>query len=133
MPTPSEELQRAILQALLAEPSVAAVVGDRITDGPPLAYPSITFGPTDSVPDDMDCIDGLTETIQIDCWVRDGQRLRPAKALADKVRTALHRRAMTLETHALVNLRIVGTRAFMDPDGETGHGIVTVEAEIEQR
>ena len=81
----------------------------------------------------MDCIDGLTETLQINCWVQDGDRLRPAKALADKVRKALHRYPLQMSTHALVNISISGTRAFMDPDGKTGHGIVTIEAEIEER
>ncbi|WP_392338857.1 DUF3168 domain-containing protein [Loktanella salsilacus] len=133
MSTPSEALQQAILNILLADAAVAEVVGDRIHDGRPTAYPSITFGPADSVPEDMDCINGLTETLQIDCWVRDGDRLRPAKALTDKVRKAVHRNTPDLDTHALVNLQIVGTRAFMDPDGKTGHGIVTIEAEIEER
>ena len=133
MPAPSDELQTAILATLLADPAVSAIVGDRISDGRPTAYPSLTFGPGDSVPEDMDCIDGLIETMQIDCWVRDGDRLWPVKVLADRVRKALHRVPLSLDTHALTNLRVISTRAFMDQDGETGHGIVTVEAEIEER
>ena len=133
MASASEDLQKAILNALLADAGVSAVVGDRVHDGRPISYPSITFGPSDVLPEDLDCIDGLMTTVQIDCWTRDENRLRPVKALADRVRQALHRARLQLETHALVNLSVVSTRSFMDPDELTGHGIVTVEAEIEER
>lgn len=136
MGTPSEDLQKAVLEALLADAEVAAVVGDRVRDGRPLAGDAaqITFGPSDYTPDDMDCIAARVETIQLDCWVRDStKRLHPARALADKVKAALHGADLALDTHALANLRVVGVRAMMDPDGLTSHGIVTVEALVEER
>lgn len=134
MATPSEDLQAAIYAALIADAGVAAVVGTRVVDGAPSDYPAITFGPGDYLPDDMDCIDGRIETMQLDCWVRDSsQRLRPARALADLVKAALHGMELSLATHALAALRVVAVRAMMDPDGLTGHGIVTLEAVIEER
>lgn len=134
MATASEDLQKAVYDALLADTDVSAVVGTNVFDGLPTAYPAITFGPVDYVPDDMDCIDGRIETMQLDCWVRDGsKRLSPAKALADKVKIALHGAELSLATHALAVLRVASVRSMMDPDGLTGHGIVTLEAEIEER
>lgn len=134
MPTPSESLQIAIYEALIADPAVSAIVGNRVHDGRPTAYPAITFGPFDYVPEEFDCIDGRTATLQLDCWVRDeGKRLRPAKALADTVVALLDDAELDLGTHALTRLSVDSVRAFMDSDGLTGHGIVTLAAEIEAR
>lgn len=136
MGTPSEDLQKAVRAALLADAEVAAVVGTRVRDGLPLETDAaqITFGPSDYTLEDMDCIDARVETIQLDCWVRDSSgALHPARALADKVKVAVHGVDLALDTHALANLRVVGVRAMMDPDGLTGHGIVTVEALVEER
>lgn len=136
MGTPSEELQEAVYDALIADAAVAAVVGTKVRDGLPLddGVAQITFGPSDYTLDDLDCIDLRVETLQLDCWVRDSSgRLHPARALADKVKAVLHGAELSLDMHALANLRVVGVRAFMDADGKTGHGVVTVEAEVEER
>lgn len=134
MPTPSEALQTAIFEALTSDPAVTAIVGARVHDGRPTEYPAITFGPFDYVPEDMDCIDGRTASLQLDCWARDGsKRLRPAKELADTVVALLHNIELDLGTHALTRLSVDSVRTFMDADGLTGHGIVVLEAEIEAR
>lgn len=134
MGTPSEDLQGAVYRALILDGAVSAVVGSRVSDGRPGEFPAITFGPSDYVPDDMDCISGRVETLQIDCWVRDGSgRISPARALADKVKAALHGAYLSLDTHALALLTVAGVRAFMDADGLTGHGVVTLEAVLEER
>ncbi|MFQ6553398.1 DUF3168 domain-containing protein [Aestuariibius insulae] len=138
MATPSEDLQKVVYDRLRSDPAVSAIVGDNIFDlpsdgAPGHPSPRITFGPSDFVPEEMDCIAARAETLQIDIWVEDGKRLRPAKALADKVYAALHRAPLDLETHALAELAISGVRAFMDPDGLTGHGVVIVTALIEER
>lgn len=136
MATPSEDLQKAVRAALLADAAVAAVVGTAVRDGQPLAEvgSQITFGPSDYVLEDMDCIAARVETIQLDCWVRDASgALHPARALADKVKAALHGAELALDTHALALMRVVGVRAMMDPDGLTAHAIVTVEALVEER
>ena len=133
MPTPSEALQKAVYDALIADPAVSAIVGTRVTDGRPQAYPSITFGPSDFVAEDWDCFPSRVESLQLDCWTRDGDRLRPARALADTVKAALHLKELDLDGHALTLLRVESVRSFMDVDGLTGHAVVTLEAEIEER
>lgn len=135
MATPSEDLQKVIYDALVADAAVSDVVDVRVFDGRPEGgdFPCVTFGSSDYLLDDMDGIDGREETLQLDCWVRDGGRLRPAKALADKVRAALHEQAFSMPNHALANLQVEAVRAFMDADGLTGHGIVTVTATVEER
>lgn len=133
MASPSVELQTAIYNALVADAGVGALAGDRIHDGRPAdgPFPCITFGPSDYTIEDRDCIAGRVETLQIDCWARDA-RLRPARDLADAVKAALHLASLSLDVHALALLRVTAVRVFMDRDGITGHGVVTVEAEIEE-
>ncbi|MBN8292816.1 DUF3168 domain-containing protein [Rhodobacter sp. NTK016B] len=137
MASPSVELQTAIYNALVADAAVGAIAGDRIFDGglPEEFTACITFGPSDYTLQDMDCINGRTESLQIDCWLRGkyGSRISPARELADAVKDALHLVSLSLDVHALALLRVTAVRAFMDRDGVTGHGVVTVEAEIEER
>ena len=136
MASPSVELQGAILSALTGDPEVAAIVAGRVHDGKPedQAFPAVTFGPSDYVPDDdaYGCVTGRVEAVQIDCWSRDGGRLHPTKRLADAVARALHRAEMPLDTHRVVEMRVGQVRVFLDPDGLTGHGVVTVEALVEE-
>ena len=133
MNTALEDLQIAVLNALKADPAVSAAVDGRISDGLPVDYPCITFGPSDFVPVDLDGIDLREQSLQIDCWVRAGQKLWPTAVLADKVKAALHLAELALEDNALIILTVESVRTFRDPDGLTGHGIVTLSAEIEER
>lgn len=133
--SPSNDLQKSIYLALLAAPAVHAICAGRIYDGRPKEsdFPCITFGPSDFTPADVDGIDRRTEALQLDCWVRERSgRLSPARALVDAVKAALHEAELALETHALARLHVSIARAFMDADGKTGHGVVLLEADIEE-
>lgn len=130
----SRELQTAIFDALVADADVGAIVDDRIHDGhvEGLTYPCVTFGPSDSVEDDRECITGSIETVQIDCWTRSSGRLGPCKDLVDAVKAALHKADIELDVNALVQITVSGKRVFRDPDGITAHGVLTVEAILEE-
>lgn len=130
----SAELQKLIYDTLVADAAVGALVGDRIYDGSPSdrTFPCITFGPSDSVPDDMECINARTESIQLDVWSRDQGRLRPCREIMDAVRDALHLANLSMAVNTLVLIRVDGMRLFMDADGVTAHGVITVEADVEQ-
>lgn len=130
----SIELQTRVYETLKADPDVAALVSDRIYDGPPVdgQFPQITFGPTDTTPQNMECIAGRTETFQIDVWSRDEGTLRPCREIMDAVKSALHLADLALTTNALVLIEVQGMRAFLDRDGLTAHGVVTVEADLEE-
>ncbi len=130
----SAELQKLIYDTLVADAAVGALVGDRIYDGSPSdsEFPCITFGPSDSVPDDMECVNARTESIQLDVWARSQGRMRPCREIMDAVRDALHLADLSLTTNSLVLIRVDGMRLFMDADGITAHGVITVEADVEQ-
>lgn len=134
--SPSEELQKAIYDRLVADAAVGDLVGDRIYDGPPTdaAMPYVSFGSTDWYEDGdaTGCIAARVETVQIDCWSQLQGRKRGAKALVDAVAKALHRSSMTFETNALGWIRVTRTQVLDDPDGITAHGIVLVEASVEE-
>lgn len=130
----SVSFQDLVLARLKAAPAVTDIVDDRIVDGNDdgLDYPNITFGASDFTPGDADCIRGREETLQIDCWTREGGKKWPCRALVDAVKDALHDVDGELETGALVLMRVGLVRVLYDPDGITTHGVVQVTAVIEE-
>lgn len=130
----SNELQALIYQRLVADAGVHAVVADRIYDNPigKDDFPYVSFGPSDVVEDDADCITGRIETIQIDCWSRYQGGFKEVKTLADAVKKALHRYAGEMSVNALVEMTVQSVRHFRDPDGITSHSVVTVQAIVEE-
>lgn len=129
------EFQKAILAALVADSAVHAIVADRIFDRMPsdADYPCVTFGPSQSIPMNLQCLDARTEVLQLDCWVRAQGRIWPARELADAVKSALHGANLQLYTHALAQIEVEQVRVMLDRDGITAHGIVTVEATLEEK
>tara|TARA_R110002049_G_scaffold23545_10_gene83650 strand:- start:39442 stop:39852 length:411 start_codon:yes stop_codon:yes gene_type:complete len=130
----SDGLQELIFDRLVADAAVHAIVADRIYDGRPStgSYPCITFGPSDYVPDNLECFSSREETIQIDCWSDDQARLNPCKRLADAVKKSLHLYEGAMVTHHLVVMKVGFVRVFLDRDGIKAHGVVSVTASIDE-
>lgn len=130
----SAELQKLIYETLVADVDVGDLVGSRIYDRMPSDgdYPCVTFGPSDAIEDDSECITGQIETVQLDCWSRDQGRMWPCKRIAGAVKSALHKAKLSLAVNALVQIRVVSVRVFLDRDNITAHGVVTVEAILEE-
>lgn len=134
MASASRELQKVILDALVADAGLGALIGNRIYDRMPTdgEYPCITFGPADEIPDDADCISGEEHSVQLDVWSRDQGRLGPCKDITAAAKAALHDAALTMPTpYALCFIRVASTRVFIDRDGITAHGVVSVQAMVE--
>lgn len=130
----SVSLQDLVLALLKSAPAVIEIVDDRIIDGPDeeTTFPFVSFGADDSVRDDAECIPGRQQTLQLDCWSRDQGKLWPCKQLVDAVIGALHEAEGELTVGALVSLRVVLARTFLDSDGKTAHGVVQVTATVEE-
>ena len=129
----SAELQKAILDHLLADPAVSALISGRLYDGAPAdaAFPHAEFGPGDFVPERGACLTSRIETLQIDVWARDAGRKRICGAVVDAMHAALDDTAIPIAApYRIVTLEASG-RTMPDPDGITWHGIVTVTAEVE--
>ena len=131
----SVAFQTAVWTVLKTDVSLVEHVGGAVYDGVPTSrrYPCIEIGPSDFSPAFGDCLTARTETLQIDVWHQDQGRLNLCKATVDAVYTALHDVSLDLPLpFRLVRMHIALARVFRDADGITAHGVVQVEADLEQ-
>lgn len=137
MAGPQGELHDLIRNTLKTALPVTALVTDVFDSvpsettrwGTKQAY--ISFGPTDVIEDDAECIVGGVFTVQLDCWSRKLGTYH-CKSIVDAVKAALHDHDAQLASYGLVQMRVTMRRVFGDPDGLTMHGVVIVEAQIEE-
>lgn len=130
----SVALQKLIFARLISAGPVVALIGQRVYDAPvnPVNWPYVTFGPSDYLPDDYDCIDGRIEVQQLDVWSKALDGKAECKRICDAIKAALHDFMAEPEVGALVSLRVILVRVMDDPEPGIFHGIVTVEANIEE-
>lgn len=129
------ELHKLIYDQLKGAAAVMALVNGIYDDVPADAWGEklgyVSFGPSYGVEDDADCIIGSEFTRQLDCWSRRPGSVH-CEEMVDAVKRALHDQPLELSVNALVSLRVVLTRVFRDPDGETTHGVVQLRALVEE-
>lgn len=132
--TPSEDLERMIFVRLQAYAPLTALIGDGLHHRAPpqAAVPYVSFGPSDWNEDDADCIVSGEYSLQVDVWSREAGGQIECKRIADTVKKALHRYDGQLADNALVFMRVTNMRILDDPDGVTTHGVVTVQAVVEE-
>lgn len=126
-------LQKAIVSALRGNASVAAQTGGRIYDRVPasVAFPYVSFGPEQELPEHAEGIEGGDIILQIDVWSQSAGRSE-AKAVASAVRAALDDAELDLGDNALVCISYEDRRVLTDPDGLTTHIAMTFQATVEQ-
>lgn len=136
MAAPANDLQKAIYEVLANDTGVSALVSGRIFDRVARegdVAPLITFGPSDEVDADADCIDMADHSLQIDVWSEYQGGFRECKEITFAIKQALHGAVIDLETHALLDIRVAQIRHMRDPDGLTSHGVLSIEAMVEER
>lgn len=131
------DLQDLILTALKADQPLMALING-VWDQPPstaFATPKqayVSFGPHDYVEDDEEGIVAGEHTFQLDVWSRL-VGFPACKQIGDRVKVVLHEASLSIPTeNALVEIRVPSIRYTRDPDGLTSHGIITVNAMIEE-
>lgn len=98
--------------------------------GPKKGY--ISFGPSDVTNEDAECLVETIHTVQIDCWSRQVGSVH-CKRMVDAVYAVLHENSsIELSANALVEIQIILRQVFRDPDGLTTHGVLQVQAMIEE-
>lgn len=124
----SSELQRAIVARLKA--AVQSVAG-RVYDNPPetAGMPHISIGPSYWSDDSAECIRARVETLQIDVWASNKPDKRSAKDATDAVADALD--GWSVDELAMHPLRVTLVRVMDDPSPGVVHGVVQVEAMVE--
>jgi hypothetical protein len=133
MSDPALPMLAAAVAALKAEPSLTALVSDRVHDRAPqrVIFPYVQVGNLQVIADDAECIDGFEVYIDVHAWSR-AYGTPETRQICSAVHTALHQASLPLSTFSLVEIRHESTRVLGDPDGETSHGIVTFRALVDR-
>lgn len=98
----------------------------------PLLYPSIVFGEDQMIEGEDLARKQCRVVSTLHVWAK-GTGLVPAKEIAGAVRSAVNAGRLALpDGYHCGDCRVSSMRFLRDPDGETGHGIVTVEALISE-
>jgi hypothetical protein len=132
MTHPSLALQKAVVAALVADAAVGALIGDRIYDAQPrdAIFPYLTIGQVNTTDWSTGTEDGGEHQLTLHAWSRERGK-RECYAIGEAVEAALHDAALTLDGHALVNLRFEFAETRRDPDGITFHGAMRFRAVTE--
>lgn len=132
------ELTRLVITTLKTDPSVSGFVAgrvfDRVPSDPTPVFPYVSMGPSDSLPDDADCIAGEEISLQIDCWsegTSEAYGSAEVKKLAGAVKRCLHDAGLAIGENALVSLRHSVTRIIREPNGVTNHAALSFTAFVE--
>ena len=125
-------LQKAVWAELVANGAAGALIGDRIYDQPPrnVVFPYATIGPVTVTDWSTGTEDGSEHRLMLHAWSRE-RGLSECHAIVETIRAALHGATLTLDGHALVNLRFETADARRDPDGITFHGVLRFRAVTE--
>jgi hypothetical protein len=129
------ELQRVIYERLTASPGVTAhVPAENIFDrsGRPERFPCVVMGEAQEIVEDLTFGRNLvTVAATLHVWSRDPGTIE-AKEIVGGIRQALTHYLAPLDAGRLIDLRFEGARYLRDPDGETTHAVITIEALIDE-
>jgi hypothetical protein len=125
MSDPSLELQKRLVAALKA--LAMTEVGDRIYDRVPeaAAFPYLSIGDCQVLPDKAGCIDGSEVFLQIDAWSRAtnyGETKTIAKQIVARLDDA---EDLNVDGYDVIVFELQGVQHLRDPDGMTRHAAIT--------
>lgn len=133
----SWNLQQAVYGLLTSGSSIASGkiyddVPERVekANAPDTEFPYVQIGEVDAISDDTDNAsardDGTIETLTLHVWSRyRGQK--EVKNIMQQIKDLLHDTQITVTGRGSALAVVTIMRAFLDPDGKTRHGIVTLE------
>ncbi|HEY4309485.1 MAG TPA: DUF3168 domain-containing protein [Pirellulales bacterium] len=132
---PDYELQVAAVTALLADAALTALIGTRLYQNVPAnpAFPYVTIGESQNVPDDAECIDGSEIFLTLHVWTRqNGIDFGPNKKIVAALDAVLNNAVLTLAGgYRCVEIKRDGARFFVDPDNVTVHGVASYRAMVD--
>lgn len=129
-------VQVAIRARLVATPAVTALVPAAHvldTNQRPAPDPAIGLGQSQAVDEGASIARRLTRVYHtVHVWKREPS-LEGVKVICAAIRAAIHAGRLDLGPgfHA-VDGRVASMRQLRDPDGETSHGVVTVEVLVQE-
>lgn len=134
MTAPAAELQKAIFTTLAADaPLTAAMGGSRIFEHAPanVAFPYITFGRTSVYDWSTGTEKGTEQLFTLHIWSK-AKGNKEALEIMEIARWALDEKALPLESHHLVNLRLEFAEERYDDDLAVHHGLLRFRAVTEE-
>lgn len=140
--SPQAELQKLVYDALTGTPAVMALVNGVWDSIPPKPFDPfagshngyISFGPTNSLNDDADCIISTETFLQIDCWSRQVGQVH-CKRITDVVCATLNGRDvedLSTTVNGFVLMQVDARQVLRDPDGATTHGVISLRCIVEE-
>lgn len=129
MSDPSLELQIALVERLKNN---AGAAGARVHDVPPPkpAYPYVTLGECQVLPDKADCIDGVEAYPVIHAWSRE-VGFTEVKGIAKAIVATLDDQPLQVAGYTVVVFEFASVHYIRDPDGETSHAAITFRSLIQ--
>ena len=129
---PALPLQAALVASLRGDSAVAALVDARVFDEVPqqAAFPYIALGDLQGLVFRADQYRGTDATWTLHAWSR-AQGSVEVKQILAAMREALDGTALTVTGFRLVSLLVDESRSFLDQDGKTHHGVLTIRALLE--
>ena len=117
------QLQKALFDALTA----ADVAGGRVYANPPpsAAFPYVTIGDEQTIPDEFDCGAGFEIYPDVHIWSHpaNGSKAEIKGLVADAAAAILAISAVS--GFSVVSCRLDTSRVLRDPDGITEHAVLT--------
>jgi len=128
-------VQKAIRARLVATSAVTTLVpAGSILDrnARPAPDPSLILGEGQTLEGDDLHRKSLRVVFDLHAWKKE-PGLSGARAIAGAVRSALHGERLTLDPgFHCADCRVSAMRFLRDPDGETAHGVITVESLVRE-
>lgn len=123
---------RVLRQIIIARikdqvPALGGRVLDKAVEG--TAFPYATMGPSYWIDDVAECVLAREVTIQVDVWDVVSNK-GACEELTDDIATAVRGWA-DIALLTMMPLRVSLARVMDDPDGEHVHGMVQIEAMVE--
>ena len=134
MTNASLALQSAVFAALSADETMQSLVGTRIYDAVPLnpTFPYAVFGDGKETNADTATEEGSEHVFTVAAWSQGGGH-QESKSIADAVRFRLNNVTLSLDGHALVDLRFLDCEYARQTDGQTYSATLRFRAMTEPR
>jgi hypothetical protein len=131
---PSLALQKLLRGRLAGATAVTTLVAETAIEdrsGVPETFPCILIG--DGFTDHSDLIESFHERTFADLHIWTEEiGLAKCKAIAGAARNALRSGPWSVEGHRCINVTVARSRFLRDPDGSYGHGVLTIEAILQE-
>lgn len=129
------ETMAGIRAALIADPDLAAVVGDRVLDDPrqDVAFPFVRFGNMETVSDDTDGTEGTQVQVGLEVHSRPEWGRVEATGICKMIQAVLHRHpeVVDVQGYTVVDIEVQTWLVARQKDGATYEGKVALVVHLD--